>query len=208
MFHTSHREHRHDTIHVGYHHVPNSPVSKGLAAVYGRASSSSLTCSCKHISSSFAPPPGEGDWCGWGDSFNAQKLKINGRSSSGNTLSQHGRLWDLHAIHLSNCIRASGDCCRIGTANFSRRPELFFRRKRRFSRRVGSVFAGGAAAIKTTSTATGLKKKKKDPDGRFHVFHTLFYVRRHPAVSVNKAAAHFSHSKEEKQKKTEQGVGH
>lgn len=107
------------------------------------------------------PPPGEGDWCGWGDSFNAQKLKINGRSSSGNTLSQHGRLWDLHAIHLSNCIRASGDCCRIGTANFSRRPELFFRRKRRFSRRVGSVFAGGAAAIKTTSTATGLKKKKK-----------------------------------------------
>lgn len=42
---------------------------------------------------------------------------------AGNALTQPGRLWDLHAIHLSNCIRANSDCCGIGTASVPREPE-------------------------------------------------------------------------------------
>lgn len=93
---------------------------------------------------------------------------------AGNPLSQHGRLWDLHAIHLSNCIRANSDCCRIGTANFAG--------NRNFS--GGSVSCGFTPGGQSFASrglpqyaATTTKQQRpqivppKPPDGRSHVLH-------------------------------------
>lgn len=123
------RENRYDTGHVRYHYISNSRVSIGLtpASVLAGWPVQLLVfvidVSCKH---EFLFPSSSSPGLVIGvDRASAKRPKTQNKwqkqqgGCAGNTLSQHGRLWDLHAIHLSNCIRANSDCCRIGTANFA-----------------------------------------------------------------------------------------
>lgn len=115
---------------------------------------------------------------------NAPKLEINEQQGgrARNMLSQHGRLRDLHAIHLSNCIRANSDCCGIGTANFPENPSFPTEASVAVSRRVVRVLRAEDCCSTEQRQQHNSKKKTSSHrslqmgDHTFHMFHTLLYV--------------------------------
>lgn len=118
-----------------------------------------------------------------------------------NTLSQRGRLWDLHAIHLSNCIRANSDCCGIGTANFPEKQSFPTEVSVVVSRRV--VCKRTTAAVrsnnnKVTTTATA-KKHPPTEDSRWAITRSTcstpcFMCRLVQLRELDESAAQFAHS--------------
>lgn len=113
-----------------------------------------------------------------------------------NTLSQRGRLWDLHAIHLSNCIRANSDCCGIGAANFPKKQSFPTEVSVAVSRRVVGVLRADDCCStqqqqqnnnnNRNSKKTSSHRRLQMGDHTFHMFHTLFYVQTRPAARAGR----------------------
>lgn len=171
------RENRYNPGHIRYHYISDSWGSICLTAVFVLAGWPVqllvvvIDASRKH-QFLFPSPSSQGEVIGV-DQASAKRPKTQNKwqeqqgGCAGNTLSQHGRLWDLHAIHLSNCIRANSDCCRIGTANFAGNRN-FFRRKCQLWFHAGwSEFCKPRTAAvhgndnKTTTTTTTATAKTK-----------------------------------------------
>lgn len=193
-----------DTIagHIRYHYVSNSGVSIRSTPVFVLAGWPAqllvlvfaINVSCKH-KFLFPSSSSQGQVI-CVDQASAKRPKTQNKRQkqqggcARNMLSQHGRLWDLHAIHLSNCIRANSDCCGIGTANFPEKQSFPTEVSVAVSRRVVRVLrADDCCSTQQQQQNNNNRNSKKNilppktPDGRSHVPHVP-----HPVLCAALAA--------------------